>query len=165
VIRDTDEKIAPAGLDNSAAKILPKGSLLVAMYGQGVTRGKVAILGLDASTNQACIGVLPKSDDLVSRFLYYYLAHSYERLRRLSHGANQQNLSGQLIGGFEFPLPHKQEQLEIVSMLETVDRTIAVHERKLRLLRDLFWTLLRDTMTGEIRVNGLHLPFGSVTAA
>src|SRR5947199_90724 len=52
VIRETEERITQAGLESSAAKLLPAGTLLMAMYGQGVTRGKVAILGVEAACNQ-----------------------------------------------------------------------------------------------------------------
>jgi type I restriction enzyme, S subunit len=55
-IRETEERITQAGLDNSPAKIFPAGTLLMAMYGQGVTRGRVGILGIAAATNQACAG-------------------------------------------------------------------------------------------------------------
>ena len=60
VITDTEEKITQSGLDNSAAKLLPSGTVLVAMYGQGITRGKVAMLGIEAATNQACVGLIPR---------------------------------------------------------------------------------------------------------
>jgi len=55
----TEEKITKEGLDQSAAKLFPAGTLLIAMYGQGVTRGKVAITGIEAATNQACAGIFP----------------------------------------------------------------------------------------------------------
>ena len=74
LINETEEKITPSGLQNSAAKILPKGTLLVAMYGQGITRGKVALLGIEATTNQACVGIVPLNDNVSSLFLYYFVS-------------------------------------------------------------------------------------------
>ena len=57
-ITDTFEKITPAGLKNSSAKLFPPGTLLMAMYGQGKTRGQVAKLAIEAATNQACAAIL-----------------------------------------------------------------------------------------------------------
>ena len=162
VVSETEEKITDKGLKNSAAKLLPPGSLLVAMYGQGITRGKVAMLGIEAATNQACVALLPTTDEVDSWFLYYYLASKYDELRGLSHGANQQNLNADLVGGFRFPIAARNEQKEIVSMLRVMDRKIDLHERKLATLQDLFKTLLHQLTTGEIRVAGLDIDVSEV---
>jgi type I restriction enzyme S subunit len=80
-ITETEERITQAGLDNSSAKIFPAGTLLMAMYGQGVTRGRVGILGIAAATNQACAAIMPHSEEEVSTgFLYYFLEFHYENL-------------------------------------------------------------------------------------
>lgn len=163
VINNTEEKITSAGLENSAAKILPKGALLVAMYGQGITRGKVAILGIDAATNQACAGIIPTTDKLNPLFLYYYLTFSYERLRSFSHGAQQQNLNKDLVGSFKVPQADPDEQKEIANILQTIDRKISVHERKRAALSDLFQTLLNQLMTAQIRVDKLDIDTSEVT--
>jgi len=57
VINEAEEFITQVGLDNSSAKLFHKDTILMAMYGQGITRGKVAILGIDATTNQACAAI------------------------------------------------------------------------------------------------------------
>ena len=54
VILSAEEFITKEGVNNSSAKLFPKDTILMAMYGQGITRGKVAILGIEATTNQAC---------------------------------------------------------------------------------------------------------------
>jgi Type I restriction modification DNA specificity domain len=61
VITQAEEFISEEGLSKSSAKLLPKGTVLIAMYGQGKTRGQVALLGVEAATNQACAAVLPKT--------------------------------------------------------------------------------------------------------
>lgn len=71
IIDKTDEKITAEGLKNSSAKLFPKGTLLMAMYGQGKTRGKIAILGIEASTNQACGAIIPKKS--IDIFNIYFL--------------------------------------------------------------------------------------------
>lgn len=164
VVTETEEKITPAGLKNSAAKLLPKGTLLIAMYGQGITRAKVAMLGIDAATNQACAGIIPKTDDVLPTFLYYYLTFAYEKLRALSHGAQQQNLNAELINGFPFPLPRDgRDQSDIVDILQTIDRKISVHQRRRATLQELFKTLLHQLMTGQIRVDSLDIDVSDVT--
>lgn len=169
VITETEEKITQSGLENSAAKLLPSGTVLVAMYGQGITRGKVAMLGIEATTNQACVGLIPKNDNVLPKYLYYYLTYSYERLRSLSHGAQQQNLNAELVGSFQVAFPNRDErpekdkQLEIVGILSAIDHKIGVHERKHRALGELFQTLLHKLMTGEIRVADLDIDVSEVT--
>jgi type I restriction enzyme S subunit len=162
VINKTEEKITPLGLENSAAKILPKGALLIAMYGQGITRGKVAILEIDAATNQACAGIIPTNDKIKTLFLYYYLTFSYDRLRSFSHGAQQQNLNAELVGSFKVPQADPDEQMEIANILQTIDRNISVHERKRAALSDLFQTLLNQLMTAQIRVDKLDIDTSEV---
>src|ERR1039457_4965492 len=58
IIHETNESISAAGLKNSAAKLVPAGTILLALYGQGKTRGKVSILGIEATTNQACASII-----------------------------------------------------------------------------------------------------------
>jgi len=102
VINEVEEYLTEEGLRNSAAKLVPAGSVLVAMYGQGVTRGRVAITGIEASCNQAC-GIIETSDVVTSRFIYSYLEYKYDELRALAHGANQQNLNLGMIKEFNIP--------------------------------------------------------------
>ena len=66
IIQSHTDHLTQKGLDASAAKLLPKGTLLMAMYGQGATRGKVGILGFDAATNQACAAITPKNGTVES---------------------------------------------------------------------------------------------------
>jgi len=79
VIHDTEEKITATGLANSAARLFPKGTLLMAMYGQGITRGRVGLLGIEAATNQACASITPTDKKRISSvFLYYFFEYHYE---------------------------------------------------------------------------------------
>lgn len=159
VIETTEEFITEEGLNNSAAKILPKGTLLCAMYGQGITRGRVAILGLDATSNQACAAITPLNEDHVSTwFIYYYMQFHYHNLRDLGHGANQRNLNMDLIKGFQLSYPDPDEQKRIVDSLSAVDQKLQLIEQKRDLLEELFRTLLHQLMTAKIRVDKIALP-------
>ena len=152
-ILETEEKITHAGLANSAAKLFPPGTLLMAMYGQGVTRGRVAMLGIEAATNQACAAFIPmqtKTPNL--KYLFYYFQHHYEDLRRLGHGANQKNMNAALIRSFSLALPEPAEQQEIAKSLSTIDRKLTLHDRNLTQLQSLFSTLLYELMSSRILI-------------
>lgn len=104
VITSTLEYITEEGLNNSSCKLYPKNSIIIAMYGQGKTRGQVGILGLDATTNQAC-AVLPPTDKFSTYYVYSLLKNSYENLRSLGQGGNQPNLNAGIIKNYEITLP------------------------------------------------------------
>ena len=84
VIERADEYITDIGLKNSSTWIVPKGTVLMAMYGQGITRGRVAILGIDAAVNQACATFQIQDEKLTASYLYRVLQANYENLRRIS---------------------------------------------------------------------------------
>ena len=158
IINTAEEYITELGLKNSSAKIYPKGTLLMAMYGQGITRGKVAILGIDATINQACAAIMPKKNShVLSEYLYYFFEHNYDYVRGLSHGANQKNLSGNIIKDIEVSYPKDiTKQKFIVSSLKCFDNKKLVYQKKKQTLSDLFKTLLYELMTGERRVHEIE---------
>jgi type I restriction enzyme S subunit len=163
VIHDTEEKITPTGLANSSARLYPKGTLLMAMYGQGITRGRVGLLGIEAATNQACASITPTDKKRVSSvFLYYFFEYHYEDLRKLGHGANQRNMNAALIRSFPLMFPKADEQAAVVTTLESLDEKRVLHERKKTQLQDLFRTLLHELMTAKIRV--ADIPFADAEA-
>lgn len=158
VITSTEERITREGLRNSAAKLLPVGTLLMAMYGQGVTRGKVALLGIEACCNQACAAFQPLDGSVDRKFLCFYLTHKYDEIRSYSHGGQQQNLNMDIVRAFLVAHPRDQEeQREIVDILETIDQKVDVHVQKRAVLENIFKSLLHKLMTGEIRVSDLDL--------
>ena len=127
------------------------------MYGQGVTRGKVAITGLDAATNQACAAIFPLAE-VRTKYLYYFLEYNYDKIRSFAHGANQKNLSAELIKSFPITFPSVvDEQKEITDSLKIFDRRIAVSLTKKSQIQYLFRTLLFKLMTAKIRVYDIDL--------
>lgn len=157
VIHDTEEKITPTGLANSTARLFPKGTLLMAMYGQGITRGRVGLLGIEAATNQACASITPTDKRRISSvFLYYFFEYHYEDLRKLGHGANQRNMNAALIRSFPLAFPKPVEQSAVVAAFESLDQKRALQERKKTRLQDLFRTLLHELMTAKTRVHRLE---------
>lgn len=118
-ITTTGESISDRALRECSLSLLPVGTVLVAMYGQGKTRGQSAVLRVAATTNQACFAILP-GELHDPQYLQFWLRHSYQALRELSdaRGGNQSNLNGEILNGFEVPLIPLPEQQRIVTNLE-----------------------------------------------
>jgi len=116
-IYDSEEKITEEAIANSSAKLYPAGTVLVAMYGQGLTRGRAAILGVPATTNQAVCALQP-CDCLEKRYLYYYFMANYWEYREKAVGGNQPNYSATMIGKWIINIPSVLEQAEIVRILD-----------------------------------------------
>lgn len=158
VICSTEECITELGFQNSAAKMLAPGTILMAMYGQGITRGKVAILGIEASCNQACAAMTPLGETIEPMYLFHFLAYRYADVRRLAHGGQQQNLNLDIVRDLPIVFSNDRgEQEEIVVILDAIDRKINLHEQKKLVLDVLFKALLNGLMTGQIHVSDLQL--------
>lgn len=115
LILDTEEHISIDAIENSSAKLYPKGSLIIAMYGQGDTRGRTAKMGIDATTNQACAVLYNINNDLVTTdYLWYYFQGRYNDLRSLASGNNQPNLNAGKINNYDVVIPPLEIQNTIV---------------------------------------------------
>jgi type I restriction enzyme, S subunit len=115
IIYDTEEKITKEAIKNSSAKLYEKGSLIIAMYGQGKTRGRTAKLGINASTNQACAVLFDIDNKIVlTDYLWAYLLNEYDRLRELASGNNQPNLNAQMIKDYPVVIPPIYIQQKII---------------------------------------------------
>ncbi len=115
-IRNTEIKITQAGLNESSAKIFPKGTLLIALY--GATIGKLAYLDIDACTNQAVCGIF-KNDKVMLKYLYYYLLFQRPNLVKQGIGGAQPNISQAILKKLVVSYPvDKVEQMRIVARIE-----------------------------------------------
>lgn len=118
-IFETEEHISEDAISNSSAKLYPKGSLIIAMYGQGDTRGRTAKLGIDATTNQACAVLHNIDNSIVSTdYLWYYLQGRYDDLRSLASGNNQPNLNASKINNYDVVVPPMDVQNEMVAHIK-----------------------------------------------
>ena len=131
-ISKTENFITNLGLKNSSAKLVPINSVIVAMYGNGDTAGRVAINKIPLTTNQACCNLLIDPQLADYRYVYYYLQSQYQKLVDLKNGGAQQNLNAKLIKDYNLLVPSLAEQSEIGTFLEAIDDRI---------------TLLRETNT------------------
>ena len=143
VITDVDEYITEEGLVNSSAKLVPAGTILVAMYGQGKTRGMTAYLDIEASTNQACACILP-SDKIDSMFMWKYFELSYDKLRILAQGAGQPNLNGNMIKNFKVLVPPIEMQKSYVNFVNQVDKSKVKVQKALDETQKLFDSLMQQ---------------------
>lgn len=113
--------ISKLGLEKSSAKLIPAGSVLVAMY--GATAGQVGLLRLEAATNQAVCSILP-NDRFNPKFLYYILSSKTDNLIQMSVGGAQPNISQGIIKNLEIPLPPLEIQEKIVKELDSYQAVI-----------------------------------------
>lgn len=151
IIYNTEEKITLEGFKNSAARLIPKDTLLMALYGQGVTRGRVAITGIEATINQACAAML-FTEKVETRFIFYFLTREYNSIRSLSGGANQNNLNIPLIKSVSIALPPITEQQKIATILSTIDCKLSLQRQRTAHYEKIRQGLMNDLLTGRKRV-------------
>lgn len=119
LITTCDEYITEAGLKNSSAKLFPKGTLLVAMYGANI--GKTGVLDFDATTNQAVCAIFPKID--ISReYLYWYFKQQRIDFIAVGKGGAQPNISQTIINNASIVVPDEKVQDNIVKFLERIEK-------------------------------------------
>ncbi len=124
-IYNTEESITQKGLENSAAKILPKGTIVITARG---TVGALAQLGCDMAFNQTCYGLVTK-DAIVQNYLYYALRGSLAEMRSLSYGTVFDTITIRTFDHWRIPLPPVPEQQAIACILGALDDKIELNRR------------------------------------
>ncbi|MCT7557246.1 restriction endonuclease subunit S [Aliarcobacter butzleri] len=152
IIYFTDNMISKQGLNNSAAKFIPKYSVLIALAGQGKTRGTVAISEIELTTNQSVASILP-SEKLDMYFIYYNLDSRYEEIRSMSTGVGGRGgLNLAILKSIKIALPPQKEQKQISEILSTVDKKLENLKEKKLFFQELKKGLMQKLLTGEVRV-------------
>lgn len=146
------ECVTEKALKETALKLYHKGTVLIAMYGQGKTRGTAAVLGIEATVNQACAALTVHSG--CSKFLFYQLQNSYHAIRRLSNTGNQENLNAEIIKNFKILWPDELEQQKIAAILSTQDKVIELKEKLLAQKQQQKKYLMQQLLTGKKRLPG-----------
>ena len=124
-IYQTEKFITEEGLANSSAKFVPVDSLVIALAGQGKTRGKVARIKIKLTTNQSLAALTFDSNKVSSDYVYHYMVTQYEKLRQISSGSGTRGgLNLQMISNFPIPLPPFSEQQRIASILDKFDTLV-----------------------------------------
>lgn len=143
-IYQTESYISQEGLDNSSAKLIPENSVIVAMYGQGDTAGRVAINKIPVSTNQACCNLIIDPEKADYEFVYYALSTLYEKLVSLKNGGAQPNLNAQIIRSVEIPFPPLETQHKIAAFLSAYDDLIENNQKQIKLLEEAAQRLYKE---------------------
>lgn len=151
-ITDTVEKITEAGLKNSSAKLFPPGTLLLAMYGQGRTRGQVAKLGIEATTNQNSAAIL-LDDGHDPDFYFQFLSWQYDSIRDFGHSGGVSHLNAGLLKQIVVPVAPVGEQQRIAAILSTWDRAINLTTRLLANSSKQRRALAQLLLSGERRLS------------
>jgi type I restriction enzyme S subunit len=149
VITETEEYITEEGFNNSSVNMLPKNTILVAMYGQGKTRGMTGKLGIEATTNQACAAILPNENENMD-FVWYQLRLLYNDLRDLGRGGNQPNLNTNLVKGYELIFPPIELQNQFSAFVNQVDKLKFEMQQSLTELENNFNSLMQKAFNGEL---------------
>ena len=154
-VDSADNFVTDLALKETNLKLLPKHTLLVAMYGEGKTRGKCSELLIEATTNQAIAGIVLNEKYPISRkFLKFYMFKNYADIRRQSSGGVQPNLNLSLVGNIIFPLPCLAEQTEIVAILENkltaCDQLAAELAKQLKQAELLKQAVLKAAFSGNL---------------
>jgi len=148
-VDSVNEYITELGLQNSSAKIVKNGSILVAMY--GATAGKVALNTLDSATvNQAVLALEPK-EKFHNLFLFYLLEVEMLKALLLVQGG-QPNLSATIIKAIKIKVPALLEQQKIATVLTNADKEIELLEQQLADLQQEKKALMQVLLTGKVRV-------------
>lgn len=153
-ISSTKETITESGLNNTSTNLHPPGTVMLAMIGQGKTRGQVAILDIEACHNQNTAALRVPKGFSVSEFLYFFLAKQYEETRRVGGGNNQKALNKSFVQSLPFPLPPLEEQQEIVNRVEKLFAGADASEQQvnqaLERVNNLTQSILAKAFRGEL---------------
>lgn len=150
-ITDTAEKITEAGLKNSSAKLFPPGTLLMAMYGQGKTRGQVAKLAIEACTNQNSAAIL-LNEGHDPDFYFHFLSWKYDEIRDFGHSGGVSHLNAGLLKQICVPVAPVREQRRIAEVLATWAAAIEAARRVAALASRQFDALAAVVLFGRRRL-------------
>lgn len=150
-INAANEYITRKGVESSSAKWCKAGTILMAMYGQGKTRGKVGVLGIDATINQACAAIELK-DSSSTTFVLQVLNSMYEDIRDLSNSGGQENLSSGIIKNIGIPYPPAEERSAIANALSDVDALINSLEKLIAKKQAIKTATMQQLLTGKTRL-------------
>ena len=143
-ITKTENFISQKGLDNSSAKLIPENSVIVAMYGQGDTAGRVAINKIPLTTNQACCNFIIDKEKADYNFIYYQLCTLYDKMVSLKSGGAQPNLNAGKLKELEISLPPLETQQKIAGILSAYDDLIENNRKQIKLLEEAAQKLYKE---------------------
>lgn len=149
-ITEPSEFITREGYLGSSAKWVPKGALVMALAGQGKTKGMVARLGIDATCNQSMAAIVPNSR-IDARYLYWWLTANYFNIRNMAGGEARDGLNLELLGDIACPVPKGDEQQAIADFLDRetaqIDALVAKKQTLVERLKEKRGALISRAVT------------------
>ncbi len=133
-IENTEEFITKEGLDNSSAKMIKKGSILFTIF---ATLGEVAILNIDATTNQAIASLTITDESVKQKYLYYFLCSLKDFVNGIGRGVAQNNINLKILKNISVPIPSSDKQNKIIKILDNVNCAIDCKKQQLLKLDEL----------------------------
>lgn len=153
-ISKTDECITQDGLTHTSTNVQPIGTVMLAMIGEGKTRGQAALLNIEAAHNQNTAAILVSKTPCVPKYVYYFLQLNYENTRLVGSGNNQKALNKERVRALRFPFASFTEQALIVQEIETrlsvcenVEKTVKTTLQQVEALRQ---SILKKAFEGGL---------------
>jgi type I restriction enzyme S subunit len=154
IISKTKEKISKLGFEKSSIKLLPKGTVLIAMIGEGKTRGQTAILDVEATCNQNVAAVIIDHNYVLSKYIFHWFFLQYEKNRNIGSGSGPKALNCQKVRELDFILPPLEEQKEIVRQVDQLfsfaDKLERHYQKAKEKLDKLPQSVLAKAFRGEL---------------
>ncbi|AFZ56176.1 restriction endonuclease subunit S [Anabaena cylindrica FACHB-243] len=154
IIYETREKITELGYKNTSVRILPKGTVLLAMIGQGKTRGQTSILEIKATINQNIAAIILNHGLVVSEYLWYWFQYQYAATRELGSGSGPQALNCQRVREIPLILAPINEQIEVVNSIKYILHKVEVitenYQQATKKLEKLNQSILSKAFRGEL---------------
>ena len=149
-ITEPSALITREGFANSSAKWIPKDALVMALAGQGKTKGMVAQLGIETTCNQSMAAIIP-DHRLMPRYLFWWLSANYQNIRNLAGGEARDGLNLDMLGSIQCPVPLQREQEAIARFLDAktaqIDTLVARKRQLIDKLKEKRSTLIARTVT------------------
>lgn len=150
----TNEKITPEGLAHASTNLQPIGTVMLAMIGEGKTRGQAAILNTEAAHNQNTAAILVSQTPCSPKYVYYFLQMNYDNTRRVGSGNNQKALNKERVRAIRFPFTSFDEQQKIVeeiesrlSVCDSIEQTVDTALAQAEAMRQ---SILKKAFEGEL---------------
>ncbi|WP_173282467.1 MULTISPECIES: restriction endonuclease subunit S [unclassified Streptococcus] len=155
IVKYTSETITDLALKRTSTKLLPNGTVMLALNGQGKTKGTAAVLAIESASNQSLASFIVDNKTLNNMYLYYFFVANYYNIRGLK-GEDRDGLNLQLVSNIVIPLFEIEKQQKIVDFLDKktvqIDKLIQIKNEQIKNINKQRQTLIYDYVTGKRRV-------------
>ena len=155
IVKYTSETITDLALKRISTKLLPNGTVMLALNGQGKTKGTAAVLAIESASNQSLASFIVDNKILNNMYLYYFFVANYYNIRGLK-GEDRDGLNLQLVSNIVIPLFEIEKQQKIVDFLDKktvqIDKLIQIKNEQIKNINKQRQTLIYDYVTGKRRV-------------